>query len=286
MPPAGWVGAGAMALASVLAVAGSLWKLLAIGWVAFGAMAVGAWLGRRAEPTDRAGGARRARRLAWGYGVASGAMVTSAAVFLVPSAIGHHAAYGGFGIAFGILLGFALHVAQHELAHLSLPFDRTSLELTAHALAAGTVIGAVYAAMPDLGPTLGLAIVSHKGPAGYAAARRLRRSGRPAAALLVPAAAVAITAVPVGLLAAPGSATVHALVFGVATGIFLHVALDFLPQCEIGGELAEAAGLSPGPDAFDADHHLLDRLRLHAVASTFTGGLVVFGAWAWLHAGA
>jgi ZIP family zinc transporter len=208
-------------------------------------------------------------------------MITSTAVFLIPSAIGHHAAFGGFGIAAGVLIGFALHVGQHQLSHLSLPFDRTTLELTVHALTAGLVIGAVYATMPALGLALGLAIVSHKGPAGYAAACRLRRTGHSAAGLLVPAAAVAVTAVPVGLLAMPGTAITHALVFGVATGIFLHVALDFLPQCEIGGELMEVAGLSDvvEDDGFDEQHHLLDRLRLHAVASTAIGGLLVFGAW-------
>lgn len=278
----GWGGVGAMGVVSGIAVAGALWKLLAIGWIAFGAMAIGAWLGGRAAPVGPAGGVEAARRLVWGYGLSSGAMITSTAVFLIPSAIGHHAAFGGFGIAAGVLIGFALHVAQHQLAHLPLPFDRTTLELTIHSLTAGLVIGAVYAAMPALGLTLGLAIVSHKGPAGYAAASRLRRTGRSVAGLLVPAAAVAVTAVPVGILAVPGSAVVHALVFGVATGVFLHVALDFLPQCEIGGELMEVAGLSEvveGEAAFDAQHHLLDRLRLHAVASTSIGGLLVFAAW-------
>lgn len=282
---AGWLGIGVMGVTSVLAVAAGLWKLLAIGWIAFGAMMGGAWVGRRAAVGETANGPQQARRLVWGYGLASGAMITSTAVFLIPSAIGHHAAVGGFGIAAGVLLGFALHVGQHQLAHLPLPFDGATLELTVHALTAGVVIGSVYATMPALGLTLGLAIVSHKGPAGYAAACRLRRTGRPVSGLLVPAAAVAATAVPVGLLAIPSVDAVHALVFGIATGVFLHVALDFLPQCEIGGELMEVAGLAEaGADAFDEQHHLLDRLRLHAVASTSVGGLLVFVAW-WAVAG-
>ncbi len=282
MSRAGWGGAGAMLVVSALAVGAALWKLLVIGWVAFLAMAAGAWLGGRKHVTGSEGRARRARRLAWGYGLASGAMITSTGAFLIPSAIQHHASVGGFGIAAGVLLGFVLHAAQHELVHLPLPFDSTTLQLTAHALAAGLVIGAVYATMPTLGPALGFAIVSHKAPAGYAAARRLHRSGRAASALLVPAAAVAITAVPVGLLSPPASDVGHALVFGIATGIFLHVALDFLPRCEIGGEVSEAAGLSgeSGPiDDFDTEHHLLDRLRLHAVTSALVGGGLVFVAW-------
>lgn len=280
---AGWIGLVAMIGASILAVAASLWKLLGIGWIAFAAMAGGAWMGGRIaspNPADRRG---RAQGLVWGYGLASGAMITSTGAFLVPSAITHHAAFGGFGIALGVLVGFALHVGQHQLAHLGLPFDGATLELTAHALAAGLVIGAVYATMPQLSPALGLAIVSHKAPAGYAAAMRLRRSGRAPSVLLIPAAAVAAAAVPVGLSSPPGSDAVHAVVFGGATGVFLHVALDFLPRCEIGGELYTAAGLTHVSSAteseFDAEHHLLDRLRLHAVLSTVLGGLVIFLAW-------
>jgi len=282
----GWVGVVALIGASVLAVAAGLWKLLVIGGVAFVAMAGGAWLGTPSRRVETVGSATRARRLAWGYGLASGAMITSTGAFLIPSAIGHDAAFGGFGIAAGILLGFVLHGAQHQLAHLHLPLDATTLELTAHSLAAGLVIGAVYATMPALSPALGLAIVSHKAPAGYAAARRLHRAGQSTSVLLVPAAAVAAASVPVGLLSPPGSGIAHALIFGIATGVFLHVALDFLPRCEIGGEVSEAAGLTQGdvPEGeFDAKHHLLDRLRLHAVVSALVGGSVVFVAWWALH---
>ena len=282
MSPVGWIGVGALIGASALAVAVALWTLLAIGGIAFVAMAGGAWLGTPSRSVTSAGSVAQGRRLAWGYGLASGAMITSTGAFLIPSAISHHAAFGGFGIAAGILLGFAFHAAQHQLSHLHLPLDATTFELTAHSLAAGLVIGAVYATMPALSPVLGLAIVSHKAPAGYAAARRLHRAGRATSVLLVPAAAVMATAVPVGLLSPPGSDIVHALVFGIATGVFLHVALDFLPRCEIGGEVSEAAGLTDEntPEgAFDAAHHLLDRLRLHAVASALLGGLIVFAAW-------
>jgi ZIP family zinc transporter len=49
--------------------------------------------------------------------------------------------------------------------------------------------------------------------------------------------------------------------------------MDFLPRCELGSEIHDAL-------AVDGDAHtLLDRLRLHAVASTMLGGLAVFCAW-------
>ena len=71
--------AGVVALVGLtgLAAAGAPWKVLVVSWVAFTAMAGAAALGARSAGTDAVG-------LVWGYGVASGAMVTSAAVFLVP----------------------------------------------------------------------------------------------------------------------------------------------------------------------------------------------------------
>jgi ZIP family zinc transporter len=267
--PASMLGGGAAAVLlalSALAVWAELWKLLGIVWFAFSGMAGGAALGARA-----AGGVHPTR-LVWGYGLASGAMLTSALVFLVPSAVGHHAEFGGFGIAAGFLAGFAAHTVGHRLTH-DLPFDHTGLELTAHALAAGVVIGVVYGNMPALGPVLGLAIVSHKGPAGYAAARRLVDADQPWTPLLVPAAGVGVTAIPAALVALPSGALLNAVVFGFAAGVFLHVAVDFLPRCELGGQVYEVAQLSS-----DA-HGLLDELRVHAVASTTLGGVVVFLAW-------
>ncbi|MFB6177252.1 MAG: hypothetical protein ABEI99_08950, partial [Halobaculum sp.] len=65
-------------------------KLLWIGWVAFISMGGAAWIGARV-PRERA------RTLVWGYGLASGAMITSAAVFLLPQAIAQDATFGGFG---------------------------------------------------------------------------------------------------------------------------------------------------------------------------------------------
>jgi ZIP family zinc transporter len=210
---------------------------------------------------------------AWGYGIASGAMILSAAIFLVPSAIGHHPAFGGMGIGLGILAGYASHTLGHRLTHTSLPFEHTTAEIGAHALAAGSIIGIVYGNMPELGLLLGLAIVSHKGPAGYAAAERLSRAGKPVSVVLFPAAGFGAAAVLTALFALPPSPVLNGLVFGFGAGIFLHVAMDFSPRCEVGGEVFEVTEV-----AMDA-HHLLDRLRLHVVASMTTGALAVVVAW-------
>jgi ZIP family zinc transporter len=257
--------AGLLALSAV-AVATGLEKVLVISWVAFLAMVAGGLVGIRT-------GVDYPRRLVWGYGLASGAMVTSAAVFLLPQAIGLAPAVGGFGVAAGLLLGYAAHVIGHRLAHIDVGLDLTAAKITAHALSAGAIIGLIYGSMPTLGLLLGLAIVSHKAPAGYAATHRLRRSGKPLTVILLPSAGVGLTAIPAASLPVPSVAWVNAAIFGFAAGVFLHVAMDFLPSCEVGGEVDEVCSLS------EHSHEQLDRLRLHAVASTFIGGVAVFAAW-------
>ena len=259
---------------SALAVTAGVEKVLVIAWVAFAALVAGAWFGARADETNP-------YRLVWGYGLASGAMITSAAMFLVPQAIGLGGAagapqIGGVGVAAGIVVGYSAHTVGHRLTHLDVSFDVSTAEIALHALSAGLIIGLVYGSMPTLGLLLGLAIVSHKGPAGYAAARRLARRDKSATALLLPAAGVGITAIPTALLPIPEAPAVNAVVFGFAAGIFLHVAMDFLPNCDAGSEIDEACSLSEG------SHHLLDQLRTHAVGSTALGAVVVVAAWSLL----
>ncbi|WP_440989040.1 ZIP family metal transporter [Haloarchaeobius baliensis] len=275
---------GLVAVASLLALSAAAvvaapstdaMKPVGIAWVAFFAMALAIPLGVRARD-------QHARALVWGYGLASGAMIVSAALFLLPQAFGlaQGAAnpatgmkYAGAGVAAGLLTGFGSHTLGHRFAHVDLGFDHTAVELSAHALAAGVIIGIVYGTMPELGVGLGLAIVSHKGPAGYAAARRLASNGQTPTVILLPATGVGLTAIPASFLDLSGEPLVTAAVFGFAAGVFLHVAMDFLPRCEIGGEVYEVAQVS------DDAHHLLDRLRVHAVGSTALGGIVVFVAW-------
>ncbi|PSP48947.1 ZIP family metal transporter [Halobacteriales archaeon QH_7_69_31] len=261
----GLAGLAGLVVLSTLALAGAPVKVLIISWVAFAAMAGSAVLGARTAGGD-------AVRLVWGYGLASGAMVTSAAVFLVPQAIGFDGPVGGFGIAAGLVGGYSGHTVGHRLGHRD-AFDSAPAQLAAHSLAAGAIIGLVYAALPELGLLLGLAIVSHKGPAGYAAARRLADADRSITVLLLPSAGVGLTAIPAALVSPPSAPAVNAAIFGFAAGVFLHVAMDFLPECEVGGEVSEAAGVEGHA------HAVLDRMRVHAVASTLGGAVAVFVAW-------
>lgn len=261
------VGIFLFVLFSLLAGTMENWKILGISWIAFAAMAGAIPFGVQAA------GNNNLLHLIIGYGIASGAMITSAAIFLVPTAINHHPVYGGLGIAAGIMAGFAIHTLNHGLSHSSFAIDSVVLELTSHALAAGLIIGTVYAAMPELGILLGVAIVSHKGPAGYAAARRLTIKGNSGLLLLLPACAIGLTALPVSMLDIPANSIVNALIFGFATGVFFHVAIDFLPECEVGGKIHQETQLDHD------EHHKLDHYRRWAVLNTFIGGLLVFVAW-------
>jgi ZIP family zinc transporter len=272
----GAIGVAALIGLSVVGVAVGEWKVLVIGWVAFGAMTTGASLGARAHTTDP-------YRLVWGYGLASGAMVASASMFLVPQAIGLSQGagtpqIGGVGLALGLVAGYSAHVLGHRLTHVDVGMDLTTAQIAAHSLSAGLIIGVVYGSLPALGLLLGLSIVSHKGPAGYAAARRLARDDRSAMALLFPAAATGVAAIPAATVALPEAQGVNAVVFGFAAGIFLHVAMDFLPNCEAGSEIDEVCSIH------EHSHNLLDELRTHAVASTVLGGGLVVAAWAVLPA--
>jgi ZIP family zinc transporter len=253
-------------LLSVIGAAAGFWTIVVVSWVGFVAMSVAVIPGARM--------AVNADRLVWGYGLSSGAMVTSAAVFLVPEAIGFSPSVGGLGIAAGLLFGFGAHTIGHRLTHFD-GFDATTVQLTAHSLADGVIVGLVYAAVPDLGLLLGIGVISHKGPAGYAAARRLSQAEKPASVLLLPAAGVGLAALPVALVNPPESPIVNAAIFGFATGIFLHIAMDFLPECEIGSEIGDMLGQEESADV----HAELDRLRIHAVVSTILGAGAVALVW-------
>ena len=83
-----------------------------------------------------------------------------------------HTALGGLVFAIDIVVGFAIHtmhVSTKQTAGSDLP---VFWELSLHSFGAGLVIGAVYATMPKIGPTLGLSF-RKRPPRGYAAVRRL-----------------------------------------------------------------------------------------------------------------
>jgi ZIP family zinc transporter len=260
--------AAAVAFGGVLAggyVAGRE-KLVGIVLFAFLAMVAGVALQRYGQFTTPV-------RKLWAYGLASGAMLASAAALLAPKAIGQHPKYGGFAIAFGYLLGYAGHELGHLFTHRDLPVNATVSELTLHAAMAGSIMGVVYGTLPSLTPLFGYGIVAHKLPAGFGGAEALDRDGLPVWVMALPAAAVGLAAVPLSLATPDLGPIVKAVFYGVSTGVFAHVALDMIPECTGGG-----SGHGHGHGTVACDPHA-DRNRHHAVASTVAGAGILFVAW-------
>lgn len=229
---------------------------MVIALVSFGSMVVGAALGLQ--------GGSGVTGLTWAYGLAAGAMLASAAAFLLPVAIARDPQLGGFGIAAGVLAGFALHTLGEKFGgYAATSTDDVVVRLTIHAVTAGLVIGAIYTSLPGVGLLLGLSIVSHKGQAGYAAAQQLHQAGRSALPLVVPAAGIGIPAVAVGLLGVTPPEQLNAVIFGFAAGVFLHLAVDFLPT---GGE-------STGTEVPEK------QIAVHASVSAVLGASAVVLAW-------
>lgn len=239
-------------------------KLVGIVLFAFLTMGAGVALSRAGLMTTPT------RRL-WAHGLASGAMLASAAALLAPKAIGHHPKYGGFAIAFGYLLGYAGHELGHLVGHRDLPVNVVVAELTLHAVMAGSIMGVVYGTLPSLTPLFGYGIVAHKLPAGFGGARALQRDGLPVLPMALPAAAVGLAAVPLSIVTPALGPVVRAIFYGVSTGVFAHVALDMIPECTGGGSGHGHGEVTCGPDA--------DTRRHHAVASTIAGAVALFVLW-------
>lgn len=239
-------------------------KLVGIVTFAFAAMAVGVGV-------DRYGRIDGLGRL-WTNGAASGAMLASAAALLAPKAITARPTVGGFAIAFGYLLGYAGHELGHLVSHRSLPVNATVAELTTHAVLAGSIMGVVYGTLPSLTPVFGYGVVAHKLPAGVGGAASLDRDGLPRIVMALPAAAVGLAAVPSSLATPDLSPLVTAVFYGLSTGVFAHVALDLIPDCSGGG-----SGHDHGSTTVCSPER--DRRRVHAVASTVAGVVVLLLAW-------
>lgn len=261
------IGMGALLAFVGVVVAGTLvgrTRLVGIVTFAFLAMAGGVAVHRYGRLTTPS------RRL-WAYGLASGAMLASAAALLAPKAIGQHPEYGGFAIAAGYLVGYGGHELGHLFSHRELPVNAAVAELSLHAVLAGSIMGVVYGSLPSLTPLFGYGVVAHKFPAGFGGAEALSRDGLPAVVMALPAAAVGLAAVPLAVVTPDLGPVVKAVFYGVSTGVFAHVALDMVPECTGGGAGHSHGGVVCDPDA--------DRQRRHAVLSTVGGAAVVFLAW-------
>lgn len=213
-------------------------KPVEISVLAFIAMIIGAGLcnGRHV----------RGRGLLVVDGAGAGMMVSSACVFMLPSAIRLGPVSACAGLVFGLLVGVAIQHHASRNNGLWHGWTPAVVALALHSLAAGFVIGVIYTSMPAVGLILGVAIVAHKLPAGYAVALELRAHQQSTLAVLIPACMVGIASVPTAL-AIPGAQWGHSgAVFGFATGIFIVVAIDFLIRGPHGTQSASIGAKAMG----------------------------------------
>lgn len=267
------LGISVLSIAALIAVVGigivaDRHKLVGITVFGFVAMMFGVLL-------SHLGDFATPRRQVWAYGLASGAMLASATALLAPKAIIQHPEYGGFAIALGYLIGYGGHELGHLLTHYDLPINAATSELTLHALAAGSIMGVVYGALPSLTPLFGYGIIAHKFPAGFTGAEAVDQTGLPTSLMVLPASAVAIAAIPFSIITPDLSPIIKAIFFGISTGVFAHVGIDMLPECSHVGSHADS---TVGHGTIECTHET-DQLRQHAVLSTFLGAGVIFLLW-------
>lgn len=262
----GYIGGGTLLLAAALSVftGSSGLKVITIGWTAFAATMLGGLVAARDIDSAEA--------IIWSYGLSGGAAFASVLFFVLPQALNLSGKMGALGIVAGFLSGLALHTLSHELSHGRKGLN-TLWSVSIHSAVAGAVIGLIYQQLPTVSVLLGIAIISHKMPAGYMIADRLKRDGKQYwNALLLPAAAVAVTALLSFNFPLQLSEAVKALFFGFSTGIFLHVALDFMPDPEPESHLRKLLHAEEDPM-----HEELDEIRIHSVVSTIAGAAVIAG---------
>lgn len=208
-------------------------------------------------------------RLVWAYGLSSGAMILSAVIFMFPEISGQ---VGLIGLGLGVVLGYGVHTISHNTSHQFeevLSGKREIISLTLHTIFAGIALGLIYSQSPNVSVVLGVAIVSHKFPAGFSVVRRMESNWL----ILFPAIIFGVVCLGSFFVIPMLSGTAASLIFGIAAGVFIHMAMDFLPECDR-GDIYEVVEES------EEEHHVLDHLRYHALGSVVVGSAVVIGLWA------
>ena len=238
-------------------------KVTTIGATAFFAMILGTFLNLR--------GLEDTKSVIWAYGLSGGAALASILYFIVPKSLGLSTEFGVTGILSGFLFGLVLHIITHEIEHESGEALSDLISVTVHAIAAGSIIGQIYSDMPSISIILGISIVSHKLPAGYIISNKLNRSLKETFMYVaLPASILGTLALTVFNLDVSMPVKHQALFLGFSAGIFLHVALDFIPEPEPESHLRKL--LSEEEDPL---HHKLDEIKFHCVGSTVAGATVV-----------
>lgn len=256
------LGAAFLAL-SIISYTRGAYKILFISWVSLLSMGLPMFSTRTfsGNPTG----------LVWAYGVSSGAMILSAVIFMFPQVSGQ---IGLVGLGLGVVLGYAIHTIGHNTSHWFeklLSGKQELVSLTLHTVFAGIALGLIYAQSPEVSVVLGIAIISHKFPAGFSVVRRLNSNWL----ILYPAVIFGVICLSSFFVVPVLTGDASSFIFGIAAGVFIHMAMDFLPECDR-GEIYEVVETS---EESVEEHKILDRLRYHALVSVIVGAVIVVGLW-------
>jgi ZIP family zinc transporter len=203
------------------------------------------------------------------YGFSSGLMITSSFLFLVPTTMNTSITIGSLSIAIGILLGFSIHTGGHIITHKSNLLESNLISITVHSLMGGIIIGFIYKTQPSISIVLGLSIISHKAPAGYNIANKIKQNNNDITNLFYPSIIFGIGAIITRSFEIGLPVTVKAIIIGISTGLFIHIGMDFLPRCETKQETTEYL------EKDQKEHILLDKYRKQATVSTLLGSLLI-----------
>lgn len=211
----------------------------------------------------------------WVYGLSSGSMIMSASIFLLPVSVSNSVIHGSIGIGLGIVIGYLTHTVSHNQSHNLedyLKDKKELINLILHTVFAGSIIGLIYSQVPSISIILGLAIISHKFPASLAVVSRLNQNSTKEYLVIIPAALFGIFAYLTYIITPNLSPIIISLIFGLGVGVFLHLAMDVIPECEHGHIRDFIEGHCKG-------HQALDRMRHHSMLSVVSGSILILLLW-------
>lgn len=236
-------------------------KIVFISWLSFFAMIISIFFVREKGHSDSI------VLNIWMYGVSSGAMIISSFLFLAPMAI-KNSKFGSIGIGIGLIIGFAIHTFSHNASHKLediMKYEQL-FTLTTHTIFAGLAIGIIYSQTPTISLLLAISIISHKLPASISVVNTLNKKEKQY--IIIPATIFGLACMISFLMLPQLPTSLTKIIFGVGAGAFIHLSIDFLPDCDQ-GRIYDIIKQT------EREHNKIDRARTHSVVSVIIGFIII-----------